>query len=77
MRMCEQEQATRLTVEDRYSRAEVWTEVGGRAVGAILLLACIGAAIWSVVYGAPTVVTIGFIGVPLLGAIAKLFERKK
>lgn len=77
MAMVEHEQEARHAIEDRLSMADVWTEVGGRVVGTLLLLACLGAAVWSVQAGATSVVTLGFLGVPLLGAIAKLFERKK
>lgn len=77
MKMCEQEQAARIAIEDRFSKAEVWIEVGGRIVGALLFVTCIGAAAWSVWHGAHPMVTIGFLGVPVLGTIAKLFDRRR
>lgn len=46
-----------------------------RIVGAILILACLGAAIWSIHIGADWKVTLGFLSVPVMGAAAKLFER--
>lgn len=77
MRMCELEQSARIERERSTTKAEITIEVGGRILGALLLLVCVGAAIWSVVQGAPALVTLGFLGVPLLGTIAKLFDRKK
>lgn len=75
MVMCEKEQDTRLTIEKSYASAEVLVEIGGRIVGAILILACLGAAIWSIHIGADWKVTLGFLSVPVMGALAKLFER--
>ena len=46
-------------------------------MGALLLIGCVAAAVWSVVYGAPVAVTLAFLGLPLIGAISKLFDRKK
>lgn len=77
MVMCEKEQSARIGREDRYSKAEVWVEVGGRIVGAILILACVAAAIWSISVSAPWQVTLGFLSVPVMGAAAKLFERRR
>lgn len=76
MVMCEKEQDARLSVERNYATAEVAVEVGGRVVGAILILACLGAAIWSIHIGADWKVTLGFLSVPVMGALAKLFERR-
>ena len=75
MVMCEKEQSARLGNERIYTIAEVSIEAGGRIVGAILVLACIGAAIWSIYQGADWKVTLGFLSVPVMGALAKLFER--
>ena len=75
MVMCEKEQAARLGIEKTYATSEVAVEVGGRIVGAILTLACLGAAIWSIHIGADWKVTLGFLSVPVMGAAAKLFER--
>lgn len=75
MVMCEKEQAARLVTTNRYSRAEVWIEVGGRLVGATLVLSCVGAAIWSIHAGADWKVTLGFLSVPVMGAVAKLYSR--
>lgn len=76
MVMCEKEQDARLSVEKNYANAEVAVEVGGRVVGAILILACLGAAIWSIHIGADWKVTLGFLSVPVMGTLAKLFERR-
>lgn len=75
MVMCEKEQSGRLDNERLYARAEVLIEGGGRIVGAIIVLACVGAAIWSIQAGADWKVTLGFLSVPVMGAAAKLFER--
>lgn len=75
MVMCEKEQESRLSNDRLYTIAEVCIEAGGRVVGAILVLACIGAAIWSIHQGADWKVTLGFLSVPVMGTLAKLFER--
>lgn len=75
MVMCEKEQSARLENERIYTWTEVIIEAGGRIVGAILVLACIGAAIWSISQGADWKVTVGFLSVPVMGAVAKLFDR--
>ena len=75
MVMCEKEQSSRLNIERSRAIAEVWIEAGGRIVGAVLVLTCIGAAIWSIYQGTDWKVTLGFLSVPVMGALAKLFER--
>lgn len=75
MVMCEKEQASRIANETRLTWAEIVIEGGGRLVGAVLILACLGAAIWSISVNADWRVTLGFISVPVMGALAKLFER--
>lgn len=75
MVMCEKEQDARLSVEKAFATTEVAVEVGGRIVGAILVLACLGAAIWSIHIGADWKVTLGFLSVPVMGTLAKLFDR--
>ncbi|PWW46781.1 hypothetical protein DFR36_10356 [Melaminivora alkalimesophila] len=75
MVMCEKEQSSRLHLERLYAITEVCIEAGGRIVGALLVLACLGAAIWSITHGADWKVTLGFLSVPVMGAAAKLFER--
>ena len=75
MVMCEKEPSARLGNERVYTISEVIIEAGGRSVGAILVLACIGAAIWSIDKGADWKVTLGFLSVPVIGALAKLFDR--
>lgn len=77
MTMCEKEQAARISAEKRISIAEISIEGGGRLVGAVLVLACIGAAIWSIHVSADWKVTLGFISVPVMGAVAKLFDRAR
>ena len=77
MVMCEKEQASRIAGERRASIAEICIEGGGRLVGALLVLGCIAAAIWSITAGADWKVTLGFLSVPVMGAAAKLFERSK
>ena len=77
MVMCEKEQSARIASERRISIAEIAIEGGGRLVGAILVLACVGAAAWSIYVQADWKVTIGFLSVPVMGAAAKLFERRK
>lgn len=76
MVMCEKEQAARIASDRRFSIAEIWIEGGGRAVGAVLVLACVAAAIWSIHAGSDWKVTLGFLSVPVMGAAAKLFDRK-
>lgn len=76
MVMCEKEQEARIASERRISIAEIAIEGGGRLVGAILLLACLGAAIWSIHVQADWKVTLGFLSVTVMGALAKLFERR-
>ncbi len=75
MVMCEKEQDGRLTNERRFTLAEIFIEGGTRLVGALLILACVAAAIWSVSAGADWKVTIAFLSVPVMGAVAKLLER--
>lgn len=75
MVMCEKEQDARLGIEKTYATTEIAVEVGGRIVGAILLLACLAAAIWSIHTGADWKVTLGFLSVPVMGTLAKLFGR--
>lgn len=77
MAMCEKEQAGRLDAERRITIAEICIEGGGRVVGAVIVFACVGAAIWSIHVGADWKVTLGFLSVPVMGAAAKLFERSK
>ena len=77
MVMCEKEQSARLWREEKITSAEVKIEVGGRLLGAALVIACIGAAVWSIHVLADWKVTIGFLSVPVMGAAAKLFERRK
>jgi len=77
MAMCEQEQSARIANERMFAIGEVSVEVGGRIVGAVLLLACIGAAVWSISAEAYWPVTLGFLSVPVMGTLAKLFERKR
>lgn len=76
MVMCEKEQEARLGTDKLYTIAEICIEAGGRIVGAILVLACIGAAIWSIHQSADWKVTLGFLSVPVMGTLAKLFERR-
>jgi uncharacterized membrane protein len=76
MMMCEKEQAARIANESRLTWSEIIIEGGGRLVGALLILACLAAAIWSVNVQADWRVTLGFISVPVMGALAKLFERQ-
>lgn len=75
MAMCEKEQDARIASERRFGIAEILIEGGGRLVGALLVLACVGAAIWSISAGADWKVTLGFLSVPVMGAAAKLFDR--
>lgn len=75
MVMCEKEQDARIANERLFARAEVAIELSGRLLGALLLLACIGAAIWSVHLDADWKVTATFVGIPVMGALGKLFER--
>lgn len=77
MVMCEKEQDARIKNDRMLSIAEVAIEGGGRLVGAILVLACVAAAAWSIHVGADWKVTIGFLSVPVMGAVAKLFERNR
>lgn len=77
MVMCEKEQAARIANDRMISIAEVAIEGGGRLVGAVLVLACVAAAAWSIHVGADWKVTIGFLSVPVMGAAAKLFERNR
>ena len=76
MVMCEKEQNARLASERRYSIAEIAIDGGGRVVGIVLVLSCVGAAIWSIQAGADWKVTLGFLSVPVMGAAAKLFDRR-
>jgi len=76
MVMCEKEQEARIASERRISMAEIAIEGGGRLVGAILVLACVAAAVWSIHASADWKVTVGFLSVPVMGALAKLFERR-
>jgi uncharacterized membrane protein len=75
MVMCEKEQAARIKNEARITLAEILIEGGGRLVGALLMLVCLGAAIWSVTVQADWRVAVCFISVPVMGALTKLFER--
>ena len=77
MVMCEKEQAARLDTERAYAKAEIAAELGGRIVGSILILACMFAAIWSIYIGADWRVSLGFLSVPVMGAIAKLLGRNR
>lgn len=77
MVMCEKEQDARIANDRMLSMAEVAIEGGGRLVGAVLVLACVAAAAWSIHVGADWKVTIGFLSVPVMGAAAKLFERNR
>ena len=77
MVMCEKEQSARIASERRISIAEIAIEGGGRLVGAVLVLACVGAAVWSIYAQASWQVTLGFLSVPVMGAAAKLFDRRK
>lgn len=77
MVMCEKEQEARIASERRISIAEIAIEGGGRLVGAILVLACVVAAVWSIHASADWKVTIAFLSVPVMGALAKLFERRR
>lgn len=77
MVMCEKEQAARIASERRISIAEIAIEGGGRIVGATLVLACVAVAAWSIHAGADWKVTLGFLSVPVMGAAAKLFDRRK
>lgn len=76
MVMCEKEQDSRLSIEKTYAYSEVAIEVGGRVIGAFLILACIFAAIWSIHINADWKVTVGFLSVPVMGTLAKLFDRR-
>lgn len=75
MSMCEREQKSRLDKERIYALTEVTIEISGRIVGGLLVLVCVGAAIWSIHLKADWKVTLGFLSLPIMGAIAKLFER--
>lgn len=77
MVMCEKEQDARIHNERRITTAEIAIEAGGRVIGALLILACVAAAIWSISVGADWRVTLGFLSVPVMGAAAKLLERRK
>lgn len=64
MAMAEKEQAHRHAMD-------AWIGIGGRAVGAVLLISCLGAAIWSVYLGANWKVTGLFLGIPVLATISR------
>nr|WP_314542479.1 DUF2335 domain-containing protein [uncultured Ottowia sp.] len=64
MVMAEKEQAHRHAMD-------AWIGIGGRVVGAVLLISCLMAAIWSVYLGADWRATGLFLSVPVLAAIGR------
>ncbi|WP_227468510.1 DUF2335 domain-containing protein [Delftia acidovorans] len=75
MVMCEKEQAARISSERRISIAEISIESCSRFVGALLVIGCVLAAIWSIHVGADWKVSIAFLSVPVMGAAAKLLDK--
>lgn len=72
MVMCEKEQAGRLAVEDRESRLRFMSIMGGKLVGAVALLTCIGAALWAIHMKADWEIVVAFLSLPLLTVVGKL-----
>lgn len=71
--MVEREQAARLKIEDRASLVEAAIAIGGRVVGALLLMMCIAAALWLAYMGYDWKVILALLSVPLLTLIGKFF----
>ncbi len=74
MSMVEKEQDVRLKIEKKASDVEALIAIGGRLIGALLLVVLIGAAIWSIHVGADWKVTTALLGIPLLTLVAKFFS---
>lgn len=72
MQMCEKEQAARLENDGRESKLRYLSILGGKIVGAIALLVCIAAALWTIHLGADWRVTVAFLSLPLLSVVGKL-----
>lgn len=74
MLMVEKEQDVRLKIEKQASDVETYIAIGGRLIGALLLVVLIGAAIWSIHVKADWKVTTALLGIPLLTLVAKFFS---
>lgn len=60
-----------LTIEDRASKVEAAIAIGGRVVGALLLMMCIAAALWLAYMGYDWKVILALLSVPLVALIGK------
>lgn len=76
MVMVEGEQKHRFDLDRTALWAEIVDGIGGKVLGAVMTLAAIGGAIYSVTLGAHWSVSVAIVGVPITALIGKFIQSK-
>lgn len=77
MKLVEGEQDHRHKLEGRNSIVEATIAIGGRVVGALLLVICVCAALWSAYMQFDWKIVLAFLGLPIVTLIGKFFSADR
>ena len=77
MKLVEGEQGHRHKIEARNSIVEAMIAIGGRVVGALLLVICVCAALWSAYMQFDWKIVLAFLGLPIVTLIGKFFSADR
>ena len=76
LRMAEIEQNHRLDMEQKGLTAEISDTRRGQLLGALIAIVALGAAAYSAAIGAHWAVSVALVGIPLMGVVKAIIDRR-
>jgi uncharacterized membrane protein len=76
MGMVEREQQHRIEMDKATVKAEIFDTIGGKVLGAVMMLAAVAAAVYTASIGAHWAVSVAIVGVPITALIGRFINSK-